>query len=140
MIVVQKKLFFLNILNVFFKECNELTDYLQNEFSTGTYTHHQKSIISDASIVGGGNGARRLVAFVGGLDLTGGRWDTPNHELYSTLLEEHSGDFRNSNAKTVPAEQGPRQPWHDIHSRYKRKNPFILSNNKTRVARSSNKD
>jgi len=58
-----------------------------------------------------------LVSFVGGLDLTGGRWDTPCHELYSTLLDEHLGDFRNSNAKTVPPEQGPRQPWHDIHSR-----------------------
>jgi phospholipase D1/2 len=58
------------------------------------------------------------VAFVGGLDLTGGRWDTPNHELFSTLLDEHLGDFRNSNAKTVPEEQGPRQPWHDIHSRW----------------------
>ena len=57
------------------------------------------------------------VAFVGGLDLTGGRWDTPCHELYSTLLDEHLDDFRNSNAKTVPAEQGPRQPWHDIHCR-----------------------
>lgn len=48
---------------------------------------------------------RRLIAFVGGLDLTGGRWDTPNHELFSTLLDEHWGDFRNSNAKSVPPEQ-----------------------------------
>jgi len=46
-----------------------------------------------------------------------GRYDTPNHELYSTLLNEHDGDFRNSNAKSVPDTQGPREPWHDIHSR-----------------------
>ena len=72
-----------------FQECNELTDYLQNEFSTGTYTHHQKSIISDAPNYEGGSAPRRLVAFVGGLDLTGGRWYTPCHELYSTLLDEH---------------------------------------------------
>ena len=29
-------------------ERNELTDYLQNEFASGTYTHHQKSVIVDA--------------------------------------------------------------------------------------------
>ncbi len=77
-------------------EKNEFTDYLQvkyfdfktnphfpkqiffssqNEFSTGAYTHHQKSIIVDAPNPYGG--LRRLMAFVGGLDLTGGRWDTP---------------------------------------------------------------
>jgi hypothetical protein len=28
-----------------------------------------------------------------------------DHELYSTLLNEHNGDFRNSNAKSVPPEQ-----------------------------------
>ncbi len=48
--------------------------------------------------------------------MTGGRYDTPEFPLFSTLLNEHYGDFRNSNAK-VPAEQGPREPWHDIHSR-----------------------
>ena len=37
---------------------------------------------------------RRLIAFVGGLDLTGGRWDTPDFELYKSLLHEHDGDFR----------------------------------------------
>merc|ERR1712079_39076 len=40
---------------------------------------------------------------------------TPNHELFSTLLNEHLGDFRNSYAKTIPPEEGPREPWHDIH-------------------------
>ena len=108
-------------------ERNELTDYLQNEFASGTYTHHQKSVIVDApmqqftSLPAPGGApeeeTRRLIAFVGGLDLTGGRWDTPSHELFSTLLNEHLDDFRNSNAKSVPPEQGPRQPWHDIHMR-----------------------
>jgi hypothetical protein len=86
-------------------ERNEFTDFLQNEFASGMYTHHQKSVILDApaSI---GDGQRRLMAFVGGLDLTGGRWDTPEHHLYSTLVNEHLGDFRNSNAKSVPPEEG----------------------------------
>ena len=84
---------------------NELTDHLQNQFSSGAYTHHQKSVICDADpVVPGSN--RRLIAFVGGLDLTGGRYDTPNHELFKTLLDEHDGDFRNSNAKVVNPHQG----------------------------------
>ena len=29
-------------------EINEFTDVLQNQFSSGTYTHHQKSVICDA--------------------------------------------------------------------------------------------
>ena len=88
-------------------ERNELTDYLQNEFASGTYTHHQKSVIVDAPMYtftlndDPGSGTRRLMAFVGGLDLTGGRWDTPSHELFSTLMNEHLDDFRKSNAKSV---------------------------------------
>ena len=41
-----------------------------------------------------------------GLDLTGGRYDTPDHQLFSTLLDEHNNDFRNSNAKVVSPMQG----------------------------------
>ena len=41
-----------------------------------------------------------------GLDLTGGRYDTPDHQLFSTLLNEHNNDFRNSNAKVVSPMQG----------------------------------
>ena len=82
----------------------ELTDVVNNTFSSGAYTHHQKSVIADAP--GAYGPQKRLVAFVGGLDLTGGRWDTPDHELFSTLLNEHDGDFRNSNAKSVPQHQG----------------------------------
>jgi len=97
------------------KESKELTDYLQNQFGSSMYTHHQKSVIFDAECPFQPDGRRVLHAFVGGLDLTGGRYDTPRHELFSTLLYEHDGDFRNSNAKGTPADVGPREPWHDIH-------------------------
>jgi len=97
------------------KDSKELTDTLQNQFASGAYTHHQKSVICDAP--GEAEARPRLVAFVGGLDLTGGRYDTPNFELFKTLLNEHKGDFRNSNAKVVNELQGPREPWHDIHSK-----------------------
>ena len=46
-----------------------------------------------------------------------GRYDTPNHELYSTLMEEHENDFHNGFLKQPQALVGPRQPWHDIHSK-----------------------
>ena len=46
-------------------DLNEFTDVLQNQFSSGAYTHHQKSVICDADPDEPG-AARRLVAFVGG--------------------------------------------------------------------------
>jgi phospholipase D1/2 len=90
----------------------EASDIAHNLLSKTVYTHHQKSVICDAPCPGD---LRRLVAFVGGLDLTGGRYDTPNHELYSTLNNEHKDDFRNRYNKDIPQSQGPREPWHDIH-------------------------
>lgn len=96
---------------------NELTDVLQNQFSSGMYTHHQKMVVCDAEDPYAPDGRRKLVAYVGGLDLTGGRYDSPEHNLFSTLKTDHLGDFRNSNAKETPPTVGPREPWHDIHSR-----------------------
>lgn len=55
------------------------------------YTHHQKSVIVDSGPIG----QRRLSSFIGGLDLTGGRWDTPSHFLFASLQKEHKDDFRN---------------------------------------------
>ena len=46
-----------------------------------------------------------------------GRYDTPNHELYSTLMAEHEKDFLNNFVKQPQALVGPREPWHDIHSK-----------------------
>ena len=94
----------------------EFTDILQSEFSSGAYTHHQKSIICDTHNPAS-SGSRRLVAYVGGFDLTGGRWDTPTHPLFSTLLYEHKDDFRNKNVNCLSPRQGPREPWHDIHAK-----------------------
>ena len=64
---------------------NSESIFFQNEFSTGAYTHHQKSVICDAANPMGGS-QRRLIAFVGGLDLTGGRYDTPGSYLANCLL------------------------------------------------------
>ena len=36
---------------------------------------------------------RRLIAFIGGLDLCNGRYDTPRHSLFHTLHTVHTQDF-----------------------------------------------
>jgi len=40
---------------------------------------------------------RKIVAFVGGLDLCNGRFDTPKHPLFRTLKTIHKDDFHNPN-------------------------------------------
>eukprot|EP01006_Ploeotia_vitrea_P047590 TRINITY_DN67142_c7_g11_i1.p1 TRINITY_DN67142_c7_g11~~TRINITY_DN67142_c7_g11_i1.p1 ORF type:complete len:1491 (-),score=162.72 TRINITY_DN67142_c7_g11_i1:94-4032(-) len=79
------------------------------------FTHHQKSVILDADPFDGGR-ARRVVAFVGGLDITNGRYDTPSHPLYSTLNTAHKDDYYQGDIPNPQQTLGPREPWHDIHS------------------------
>ncbi|XP_019055144.1 PREDICTED: phospholipase D beta 1-like isoform X2 [Nelumbo nucifera] len=60
---------------------------------TGTlYTHHQKTVIVDADA---GNNKRKIIAFVGGLDLCDGRYDTPEHPILRTLQTVHKDDYHN---------------------------------------------
>ncbi|KAJ9550035.1 LOW QUALITY PROTEIN: hypothetical protein OSB04_022578 [Centaurea solstitialis] len=77
------------------------------------YTHHQKTVIVD---VDAGNYKRQIMAFVGGLDLCVGRYDTPGHPIFSTLQTVHKDDIHQPNytGSTVGC---PREPWHDLHSR-----------------------
>ncbi|KAI3701129.1 hypothetical protein L2E82_45774 [Cichorium intybus] len=77
------------------------------------YTHHQKTVIVDTEA---GYGKRRIMAFVGGLDLCDGRYDTPQHPLFRTLSTVHSEDFHNPTF-TGNLAGCPREPWHDMHSR-----------------------
>ncbi|XP_038904877.1 phospholipase D beta 1-like [Benincasa hispida] len=77
------------------------------------YTHHQKTVIVDADA---GNYKRKIVAFVGGLDLCLGRYDTSRHPLFRTLQTTHVDDFHNPNF-TGPTTGCPREPWHDLHSK-----------------------
>ncbi|KAI3985530.1 hypothetical protein MKX01_033844 [Papaver californicum] len=77
------------------------------------YTHHQKTVIVDADA---GNSMRKIIAFLGGLDLCDGRYDTPGHPLFKTLQTLHKDDYHNANF-TGPIDGCPRQPWHDMHCR-----------------------
>uniref|UniRef100_M8BAU5 Phospholipase D n=1 Tax=Aegilops tauschii TaxID=37682 RepID=M8BAU5_AEGTA len=81
---------------------------------TGTiFTHHQKTVIVDADA---GNGKRKIVAFVGGLDLCGGRYDTPRHNLFHTLHTVHKEDYYNPNFAVRTPEYGLNFV-RDFHSR-----------------------
>jgi phospholipase D1/2 len=77
------------------------------------FTHHQKFVIVDVPKSNGEG--RELLAFVGGIDLTAGRWDNRKHPLFRSLQSQHKGDIYGKCFKTSE-ENGPRQPWHDIHS------------------------
>ncbi|GAB4831716.1 Phospholipase D [Ancistrocladus abbreviatus] len=89
-------------------------------FEIGTmFTHHQKTVVVDAEGEFGakeGSLKRRIVSFVGGIDLCDGRYDTQHHSLFRTLNNVHSNDFHQPNFPNSSIRKGgPREPWHDIH-------------------------
>ncbi|OVA04002.1 C2 calcium-dependent membrane targeting [Macleaya cordata] len=82
------------------------------------FTHHQKIVVVDGAMPGGGSQQRRIVSFVGGIDLCDGRYDTQFHSLFRTLDTAHHDDFHQPNfTGGAIAKGGPREPWHDIHCR-----------------------
>ncbi|XP_044497023.1 phospholipase D alpha 1-like isoform X3 [Mangifera indica] len=82
------------------------------------FTHHQKIVVVDHEMPNGDSDRRRIVSFVGGLDLCDGRYDTPFHSLFRTLDTAHHDDFHQPNFDGASITKGgPREPWHDIHSR-----------------------
>lgn len=62
------------------------------------YTHHQKIVIVDADA---GHSKRRIVAFLGGLNLCDGIYDTPEHPIFRTLQIVHADDFHNPTYKVM---------------------------------------
>ncbi|GFY92407.1 phospholipase D beta 1 [Actinidia rufa] len=75
------------------------------------YTHHQKTVIVDADA---GDNRRRIIAFLGGLDLCDGRYDTQQHPIFRTLETVHKDDYHNP-TYTGNTAGCPREPWHDLH-------------------------
>ncbi|CAH1426486.1 unnamed protein product [Lactuca virosa] len=79
------------------------------------FTHHQKIVVVDAPLPNN-HEKRRIVSFIGGIDLCDGRYDTPFHSLFRTLDSAHHDDFHQPNFPNASVEKGgPREPWHDIH-------------------------
>lgn len=56
------------------------------------FTHHQKCVIVDSQATGNN---RKITAFIGGLDLCDGRYDTPEHRLFKDLDTVFKKDFHN---------------------------------------------
>ncbi|KAJ6426678.1 hypothetical protein OIU84_022300 [Salix udensis] len=86
--------------------------FIKKQETETIYTHHQKTVIVDTDA---GHFKRKITAFVGGLDLCKGRYDTPQHPLFRTLQTVHKDDFRNPNFAEPAGAGCPRQPWHDLH-------------------------
>ncbi|WOK94040.1 phospholipase D alpha 1-like [Canna indica] len=80
------------------------------------FTHHQKTVSLDAPA---GDGARKVVSFLGGIDISDGRYDDENHTLFRKLDTVYADDFQQKNFGRDADLQhgGPREPWHDVHSR-----------------------
>ncbi|XP_008806154.1 phospholipase D delta [Phoenix dactylifera] len=74
------------------------------------FTHHQKCLLVDTQA---SRNNRKITAFMGGLDLCDGRYDTPQHRIFSELDSVFLNDFHNPTF--ADATKGPRQPWHDLH-------------------------
>nr|XP_009382051.1 PREDICTED: phospholipase D delta-like isoform X4 [Musa acuminata subsp. malaccensis] len=74
------------------------------------YTHHQKCLLVDTEA---SPSTRKITAFLGGLDLCDGRYDTPQHRLFQDLESVYDNDFHNPILSIQS--KGPREPWHDLH-------------------------
>ena len=60
-----------------------------------------------------------IKAFIGGIDITDGRFDNSNKSLFSSLQQPiHKDDFYQNciPPDCVNKEKGPREPWQDIHA------------------------
>ena len=100
------------------REKEETWKNMAGQFSKTCYTHHQKTVIVDADpLPDSSSDKRRLVAFVGGLDITDGRYDTPEFPLFKTLKTLHKDDFYQNCYEDATSDTGPREPWHDIHAK-----------------------
>lgn len=56
------------------------------------FTHHQKCVILDTQAAGNN---RKIAAFIGGLDICDGRYDTPEHRLFRDLNTIFENDIHN---------------------------------------------
>ncbi|KAF9354805.1 Phospholipase D1 [Mortierella sp. AD094] len=86
---------------------------------TAWWAHHEKLIVID-----------NMIAFIGGLDLCFGRWDTPEHTLidlgdddlghrwpgqdYSNPRIKDFCDLSKPDVDSLIRTENPRMPWHDV--------------------------
>ena len=92
---------------------DETNTVLQGTSKQAVFTHHQKFVVCDAPRTDGDEGTaeRELRGFVGGVDLTEGRWDNRRHPLFRTLASDHKGDTYSCCFGKIRGSVGPREPW-----------------------------
>ncbi|GKV50059.1 hypothetical protein SLEP1_g56775 [Rubroshorea leprosula] len=81
-------------------------------FNEVIFSNHQKCVLVDTPAADGG---RKITAFIGGLDLCDGRYDTPEHRLFDGLDTIFKDDFHNPTFPYQSKTKAPREPWHDLH-------------------------
>ncbi|KAL2939721.1 Phospholipase D beta 1 [Bienertia sinuspersici] len=86
--------------------------YFKQQVVGTLFTHHQKCVLVDTQAYGNN---RKVTAFLGGIDLCDGRYDTPEHRLFRDLDTVFKDDFHNPTF--AAGTKAPRQPWHDLHCR-----------------------
>ncbi|KAF7846834.1 hypothetical protein BT93_L3685, partial [Corymbia citriodora subsp. variegata] len=86
--------------------------YIKQQVVGSMFTHHQKCVLVDTRAWGN---YRKITAFIGGIDLCDGRYDTPEHRLFHDLDTVFKDDIHNPTFPT--GMKAPRQPWHDLHCR-----------------------
>ncbi|RWR72419.1 phospholipase D alpha 1 [Cinnamomum micranthum f. kanehirae] len=110
--------------------------------TSSMFTHHQKIVVVDSEMPDKQSQQRRIVSFVGGIDLCDGRYDTQDHSLFRTLDTAHRNDFHQPNFPNSSIKKGgPREPWHDIHCRLEGPVAWdVLSNFEQRWRKQAGKD
>ncbi|KAL6554624.1 hypothetical protein OROHE_007363 [Orobanche hederae] len=86
--------------------------YLKQQVVGNLFTHHQKCVLVDTQAPGNN---RKITAFLGGIDLCDGRYDTPEHRLFRDLETVFKDDFHQPSFPE--GTKAPREPWHDMHCR-----------------------
>ncbi|XP_058067685.1 phospholipase D alpha 1-like [Magnolia sinica] len=82
------------------------------------FTHHQKTITLDGPLAGNSSSSRQIISFIGGTDLTDGRYDNEKHPIFRNLNTVYLNDFQQKNFPHADLRHGgPREPWHDAHSK-----------------------
>lgn len=92
--------------------------FINNRQGNLLFTHHQKTVMLDTDCEDCST-ERKLVAFIGGLDLCDGRYDTPDHPLWvgkNIIYPEWDYHPPGVGDKSMTWKMGARQPWHDIHA------------------------
>ncbi|XP_030523736.1 phospholipase D delta-like [Rhodamnia argentea] len=85
--------------------------YIKQQVVGTMFTHHQKCVLVDTQASGN---YRKITAFIGGIDLSHGRYDTPEHRLFRDVdTHVFEDDFYNPTFSA--GMKAPRQPWHDLH-------------------------